>query len=100
MSLLSTNFVSRLWVTAVVIVVAFGACLFLLHRVGSVEIRPLHKPISELPLKILQYTGKDGGMSAEVAQRVNAIDSVSRTYTDPSTASRDFSPRRGLHGTW
>lgn len=85
MSVPTANLVGRLWRTAVVVCLAFGACLFLLYRVGAVEIRPLHRPMSDLPLQILQYIGAEGGMSEEVAKRVNAIDSVSRTYTDPQT---------------
>lgn len=85
MSVPTASLFSRLWRTAIVVCVAFGVCLFLLYRVGAVEIRPLQRPISELPLQILQYTGVEGGLSEEVAKRVNATDSVSRTYTDPST---------------
>jgi EpsI family protein len=84
MSLLSTSFVSRLWVTAVAIGLAFGASLILLYRVGSVEIRPLNRPMAELPRTILRYTGEDRPLKAEIEASMNAIDSVSRTYRDPA----------------
>ena len=84
MSLLSTNFVSRLWVTAIAIGLAFGASLILLYRVGSVEIRPLHKPLDELPLTILQFSGEDRPLRDDIEASMNAIDSVSRTYKDPT----------------
>lgn len=84
MSLLSTKLTARLWVTAVTIGVAFAASLFLVHRVGSVEIRPTRHSIAQLPMTIGSFTGVDHEMDPQVAKRVGATESISRKYTNPS----------------
>jgi hypothetical protein len=84
MSLLPGTFVSRLWMTALVVVLAFGIGGLVLYRVSSVEVRPLNRSFSELPLEIGGFIGEDQKFDEEIARSVAAVDSVSRMYKSPS----------------
>ncbi len=87
MSLASARFSARLWLSAVVVAVVFGASLALADRFGSVEVRPLRGSLESLPLQIEAYRGEARELDPQVARRVGAIDSVSRVYTDPVAGS-------------
>ncbi|MHB8974675.1 MAG: EpsI family protein [Pirellulaceae bacterium] len=80
MSLLPGTFVSRLWRTAFVIVLAFGLGGLFLYRVSSADVLPLKESFSQLPLEIAGYIGKEQKLDEQVARSVAATDSVSRMY--------------------
>ena len=84
MSLLPGTFVSRLWTTALVVVLAFGLGGLVLYRVSSADVRPLKKSFSQLPLEIGGFIGKDQQLDEQVARSVGATDSVSRMYKSPA----------------
>ena len=75
---------SRLWMAAIAVVVIFGFALALLHRMGSVEMRPLTKSLAEVPWQIEDYTGKVTTLDNRVAQEVDAKDAISRIYRNPA----------------
>ena len=75
---------SRVWMAAIAVVVIFGCALALLHRMGSVEMRPLTKSLEDVPRQIEGYTGENTTLDNRVAQEVDAKDAISRIYRNSS----------------
>ncbi len=61
------------------------------------EIRPLHKPLAELPLTILQFTGEDRPLRDEIEAQCECH-RLGEPHVQGPDWSQYFSPRGGIHG--